>query len=76
VGLAARDTIEAAAAAVDAAGRLSGTSSIRTGSLHEKLRRDLDTMRRHTMFDANRSAPLGRQVAGIPTVAFPFLLPD
>ena len=74
VGLACQEAVHAAVTAVDVAGRVEGSASVREGSPIEHLRRDIETMRHHVMFAPSVGAPLGRQLAGIPTVAFPFLL--
>ena len=48
---------------------------MREGGLLDRLQRDINTMRQHVLFSPAIGAPLGRQLAGIDTVAFPFLLP-
>jgi alkylation response protein AidB-like acyl-CoA dehydrogenase len=75
VGLTCGEAMRAAAHAIDVACRISGSASVRTGSPLERARRDIDTMRKHVLFSPGVEQPLGRQAAGIPTVAFPFLLP-
>ena len=66
----------AAVHAVDVACRLSGSSSVRSGSVLDRLQRDINTMRQHVLFSPQVGAPLGRQLAGIETIAFPFLIPQ
>ena len=75
VGLACQEAMAAAGHAVDVAARIAGTRSVREGSLLDRLQRDINTMRQHVLFSPAIGAPLGRQLAGIDTVAFPFLLP-
>jgi hypothetical protein len=65
----------AAVNAVEVACRLAGTSSVRDDSRLDRLRRDINTMRQHVLFSPTVAAPLGRQLAGIDTVAWPFLVP-
>jgi alkylation response protein AidB-like acyl-CoA dehydrogenase len=76
VGLACREAVAAAVHAIDVAARLSGSRSVREGSRLDRLGRDVQTMRQHVMFSPALAAQLGRQLAGLPTVAFPFLLPS
>ena len=73
VGLACREAAAAAVHAVDVACQLTGSASVRDGSTLERRRRDIDTLRKHQVLWPNHEVPLGRQIAGIPTVAFPFL---
>ena len=75
IGLACQEAMAAAVHAVDVAVRISGTSSVRDDSRLDRLQRDVNTMRQHIMFSPAIGAPLGRQLAGIDTVAFPFLVP-
>ena len=75
IGLACQEAMAAAVHAVDVAVRISGTSSVRGDSRLDRLQRDVNTMRQHIMFSPAIGAPLGRQLAGIDTVAFPFLVP-
>jgi alkylation response protein AidB-like acyl-CoA dehydrogenase len=76
VGLACQEAMAAAVDAVDVACRLSGSRSVRDGSPLDRLLRDIHTMRQHVMFSPSIGALLGRQLAGLPTVAYPFLLPE
>jgi alkylation response protein AidB-like acyl-CoA dehydrogenase len=73
VGLACQEAMAASIHAVDVACRIGGSSSVRADSPLERLQRDINTMRQHAMFSPALAAPLGRQLAGIPTVAWPFL---
>jgi indole-3-acetate monooxygenase len=75
VGLACQEAMAAAVDAVEVACRLAGTSSVRDDSRLDRLRRDINTMRQHVLFSPAVAAPLGRQLAGIDTVAWPFLVP-
>jgi hypothetical protein len=76
IGLICQEAIGAAVHAVDVACRLAGSSSVRENSRLDRLQRDINTMRQHIMFSPAVAAPLGRQLAGIDTVAWPFLLPE
>jgi alkylation response protein AidB-like acyl-CoA dehydrogenase len=73
--LTGQEAMAAAVHAVDVACRLAGSSSVRDNSRLDRLQRDINTMRQHTIFSSALTAPLGRQLAGIPTIAWPFLLP-
>jgi alkylation response protein AidB-like acyl-CoA dehydrogenase len=75
LGLASQEAMAAAVHAVDVACRLTGSSSVRDNSRLDRLQRDVNTMRQHTIFSSALTAPLGRQLAGIPTTAWPVLLP-
>ena len=61
--------------AVDTAVRLLGSAAVREGAPLEKLRRDVDTASAHVMFSPRVVAGLSRELAGIPTSAFPYLPP-
>jgi alkylation response protein AidB-like acyl-CoA dehydrogenase len=76
LGLASQEAMAAAVQAVDVAARLAGTSSVRDDSRLDRLHRDINTMRHHVLFSPAVAAPLGRQLAGIDTTAWPFLLPE
>jgi alkylation response protein AidB-like acyl-CoA dehydrogenase len=76
VGLACQEAMSAAVDAIDVACRLSGSSSARRQSRLERLHRDVATMRHHVMFTPSLTASLGRQLAGVPTVAWPFIMPS
>lgn len=73
VGLACFEAMRAGEAAVATACALSGSASIRPGSLLDRQRRDVSTARTHVMFSPRIAAALARQAAGIETIAFPFL---
>ena len=73
LGLTCGEAMAASVHAVDVACRISGTAAVRRGSPLERARRDIDTMRKHVMFSPGVGQSLGRQVAGVPTVAWPFL---
>ena len=73
IGLACLEAMSAGLAAVDTACTLSGSASIRPDSSLDRMRRDLATARTHVMFSSGIAVALGRQLAGIDTVAFPFL---
>ncbi len=75
IGLADIGAVAAGVQAVDTAARVVGTASIREGAPLDRLRRDIDTARQHVMFAPANEAPLARQVAGVFTVAPPFLPP-
>jgi alkylation response protein AidB-like acyl-CoA dehydrogenase len=75
IGLANIEALEAGVAAVDTATRLLGSAAVREGAPIERLRRDIDTVRQHVLFSASLAAPLGRQLAGIPTFQPPYLPP-
>jgi alkylation response protein AidB-like acyl-CoA dehydrogenase len=73
VGLACAEATAAAVRAVDVACQLTGSAAVRAGAPLERRRRDIDTLRKHQLFRPSNEVPLGRQIAGIPTVAYPFL---
>ncbi len=73
VGLACSEAIAAGIQAVDVACQLTGSASVRAGRPLERRRRDIDTLRKHQVAWPSHHVPLGRQIAGIPTVAFPLL---
>jgi alkylation response protein AidB-like acyl-CoA dehydrogenase len=75
IGLTSGEAMAASAHAVDVACRISGSAAVREGAPLERARRDIDTMRKHVLFSPGVQQPLGRQAAGVPTVAYPFLLP-
>ncbi len=74
--LAGIDALAAGNQAVDTAVRALGTSASREGSLLDRLRRDIASAGGHVLFAAANAAYLGRQAAGMYTVALPFLPPD
>ena len=73
IGLAGGEAMQAAVHAVEVACTIKGSGVVRGRSLLERSRRDIATMRTHVAFTATVSQPLGRQMAGIPTMAFPLL---
>ncbi len=73
IGLACLEAMSAGLAAVDTACTLTGSASIRPDSILDRMRRDLATARTHVMFSSRLAVALGCQLAGIDTVAFPFL---
>ena len=73
IGLACLEAMNAGVAAVDTACALTGSASIRPDSILDRMRRDLATARTHVMFSSRLAVALGRQLAGIDTIAFPFL---
>jgi alkylation response protein AidB-like acyl-CoA dehydrogenase len=75
IGLICQEAMTAAVHAVDVASRIAGSSSVRAHSRLERLQRDIHTMRQHVLFSPAVGASLGRQLAGIDTIAPPFLLP-
>jgi alkylation response protein AidB-like acyl-CoA dehydrogenase len=75
IGLANCEALAAGTHAVDTAIRLVGSAAIREGAPLEKLRRDIDTASAHVMFSPRVVAGLTRELAGIPTSAFPYLPP-
>jgi alkylation response protein AidB-like acyl-CoA dehydrogenase len=75
LGLTGQEAMAAAVHAVDVACRLAGSSSVRDSSRLDRLQRDINTMRQHTIFSSALTAPLGRQLAGLATIAWPVLLP-
>jgi indole-3-acetate monooxygenase len=75
IGLANCEALAAGAYAVDVAVRLLGSASVREGGPLERLRRDIDTAGAHVMFSPRIMVGLARELAGIPTTAFPYLPP-
>jgi alkylation response protein AidB-like acyl-CoA dehydrogenase len=75
IGLANCEALAAGAFAVDVAVRLLGSAAVRDGGPIERLRRDVDTAGAHVMFSPRVMTGLGRELAGIPTTAFPYLPP-
>ncbi len=73
LGLTCSEAMAAGAHAVDVACGVAGSAAVRQGAPLEKARRDIDTMRKHVAFSAGVAQPLGRQMAGVATVAWPFL---
>jgi alkylation response protein AidB-like acyl-CoA dehydrogenase len=75
IGLAIYEIFQAANQAVSTAISLLGSAAIRDGSKLDRLRRDLDTAGTHVMLRPGLVGLLGRELAGIPTDAFPYLPP-
>jgi alkylation response protein AidB-like acyl-CoA dehydrogenase len=75
IGLANCEALAAGAYAVDVAVRLLGSASVREGGPLERLRRDVDTAGAHVMFSPRVMVGLSRELAGLPTTAFPYLPP-
>jgi alkylation response protein AidB-like acyl-CoA dehydrogenase len=73
VGLACFEAMRAGAAAVETACALAGSAAVRSGSVLDRQRRDIQTARTHVLFAPRLASGLARQVAGIDTVAYPFL---
>ncbi len=73
IGLACGEAMQAAVHAVDVACAIKGTDAVRGRSTLQRSRRDITTMRTHVAFSPTVAQPLGRQIAGIPTMAFPLL---
>ncbi|MEY2570956.1 MAG: indole-3-acetate monooxygenase [Acidimicrobiaceae bacterium] len=74
IGLACCEALVAGKHAVAAATSLMGSAAIREGSPLLRLRRDIDAAGSHVMFSPIVMTGLGRELAGIPTAAFPYLL--
>ncbi len=75
IGIACSEALAAAKQAVETAVTLVGTDAVREGSPLLRLRRDIDAAGSHVMFSPMVIAGLGRELAGIPSAAFPFLPP-
>lgn len=75
IGVACAETLAAAKHAVETAVTLVGTDAVREGSPLLRLRRDIDAAGSHVMFAPMVFSALGKELAGIPTPAFPFLPP-
>ena len=75
IGMAIYEVFHAANQAVTTAIGLLGSAAIREGAPLDRLRRDLDTAGTHIMLRPGITANLARELAGIPTFAFPFLPP-
>ncbi len=73
IGLACGEALGAAKQAVETAVSLIGTDAVREGSPLLKLRRDIDAAGSHVMFSPMIASGLSRELAGVPTEAFPFL---
>jgi alkylation response protein AidB-like acyl-CoA dehydrogenase len=73
IGLACGETFRAARDVVAAVTALMGSAATREGSPLGRLRRDLNAAGSHVMFSHGLQVGLGRELAGLPTAAFPFL---
>lgn len=76
IGLGVHGCLDAAREAVEVAALIQGTAANREGALIDRLRRDLIAASGHVMFSPSFAAPLGRQLAGLHTVVWPFLPPE
>jgi alkylation response protein AidB-like acyl-CoA dehydrogenase len=75
IGIACAETLAAAKHAVETAITLVGTDAVRAGSPLLRLRRDIDAAGSHVMFSPMVFSGLGKELAGVPSAAFPFLPP-
>jgi alkylation response protein AidB-like acyl-CoA dehydrogenase len=73
IGLACSEALAAAKHAVEVATTLVGTDAVREGSPLLRLRRDIDAAGSHVMFSPMITSNLGRELAGVPSAAYPFL---
>jgi len=73
IGIACSESLAAAKHAVETAVTLVGTDAVRAGSPLLRLRRDVDAAGSHVMFSPMIVSNLSRELAGIPTAAYPFL---
>ncbi len=76
IAIGLHEGLDAATAAVNLAVQIIGTAAFREGSYIDRLRRDIQAVACHVLFHPANLAPLGRQAAGMHTVAWPFLPPD
>jgi alkylation response protein AidB-like acyl-CoA dehydrogenase len=75
IGIACSEALAAAKHAVETAVTLVGTDAVRDGSPLLRLRRDVDAAGSHVMFSPMVFSALGKELAGVPSAAFPFLPP-
>jgi alkylation response protein AidB-like acyl-CoA dehydrogenase len=75
IGLACVEALAAAKHAVEVSTTVIGTNAVREGSPMLRLRRDIDAAGSHIMFSPRIAAGLGREMAGIPGAAYPYLPP-
>ena len=75
IGLACCEALRAGKHVVETVTSLMGSAAVREGSPIPRLRRDIDAAGSHVMFSPIVLTGLGREVAGIPTNAFPYLPP-
>jgi alkylation response protein AidB-like acyl-CoA dehydrogenase len=73
IGIACSEALAAAKHAVETAVTLVGTDAVREGSPLLRLRRDIDAAGSHVMFSPMIVSNLSKELAGIPTAAYPFL---
>ena len=73
IGLACGQALAAGRDAVQTVTELLGSSGVRDDSPVTRLRRDVAAAGTHIMFSHHLQTGLGRELAGIPTAAFPFL---
>jgi alkylation response protein AidB-like acyl-CoA dehydrogenase len=73
IGIACSESLAAGKHAVETAVTLVGTDAVREGSPLLRLRRDIDAAGSHVMFSPMIVSGLSRELAGVPTAAYPFL---
>lgn len=73
IGLACGQALTAGRDAVQTTTELLGSSAVRDDSPVNRLRRDVTAAGTHVMFSHHLRIGLGRELAGLPTSAFPFL---
>jgi alkylation response protein AidB-like acyl-CoA dehydrogenase len=73
IGLACGEALRAAREVVQTVTELLGSAASRDGSPMLRLRRDIAAVGAHVMFSHHVQVGLGRELAGVPTSAFPFL---
>ena len=73
IGLACGESLRAARQVVQTVTELLGSAATRDGSPMLRLRRDIAAAGTHIMFSHHVQIGLGRELAGLPTSAFPFL---
>jgi alkylation response protein AidB-like acyl-CoA dehydrogenase len=76
IAIGLHEGLTVATEAVNLAVQIIGTAAFREGSVVDRLRRDVQAVACHVLFHPANLAPLGRQAAGMHTVAWPFLPPD
>jgi alkylation response protein AidB-like acyl-CoA dehydrogenase len=75
IGVACAETLAAAKQSVETAVTLVGTDAVRERSPLLRLRRDIDAAGSHVMFSPMVFSALGKELAGVPAAAYPFLPP-
>ncbi len=73
IGLACGESLRASRDVVQTVSELLGSAGSRENSPMLRLRRDIAAAGNHVMFSHNVQIGLGRELAGLPTAAFPFL---